>query len=515
VKGLFSGIVKGQWLPGQSVDITGKAGVTQGEVAWRRESGTVATRLEKAEASFAWREKTLNGKLSLALSDYGWLQGDFQLPVEARIPPAIQPAGSLRVALQGKVEEKGLLPAIFPGVVQKTRGRMELNGRVSGSWQNPEFRGSLKLSQAGALIPPLGIQLKEIDANIQLVDEKILVESLSAESGPGRIEGKGTVWLEGWRLKQYEGKLQGERFQAIYLPEIRALINPRLEFKGTAEKVQVRGEIRVPQLLIHGKPTENVVLPSADVVIVDKAPRRKFPLELDLDVRILLGDRVLVNAYGLDARLSGDLEVKIGKAEETQARGEIKVEKGHYGVYGVRLEISRGRFLFAGGPLTQPSLDILALRKVKEVEAGVIVTGDAQKPLIQLYSRPAMADSDILSYIILGRPFSGSDPKDINLLLTAAGVLLSQAESVSLQDRVKSLVGLDTLDIESGSGELSRSMVTVGKYLTPDLYVSLGYAVFSKTQDITMRATIIRQWEIESTWGGQGAVDLYYKIEFY
>lgn len=514
VRGFLSGFIKGQWLPGWAFDMIGEAGVSQGEVTWKRESGLVGTRLEKAEASFAWREKTLNGKLSVALSDYGWLKGDFRLPVEARIPPAVHPDGSLWAVLQGRIEEMGLLPAIFPGVVQKTRGKLELDGRAAGTWQSPELKGSLKLSQAGVVIPPLGIHLKDLSAHIQLLGEKIIIESLAAQSGPGRIEGKGTVWLEGWRLKQYEGRLEGERFQAVYLPEVRALVNPRLDFKGTTEKLQVRGEIHVPQLLIHGKPTKNVLRPSADVVIVDKAHRKKFPLGLDIQVRIVLGDRVLVNAYGLDARLSGDLDVRIGKPEETQARGEIKVEKGHYSVYGVKLEITRGRFLFAGVPLTQPALDILALRKVKEVEAGVIVSGDAQKPVIQLYSRPAMADTDVLSYIILGRPFSGSDPKDINLLLTAAGVLLSQAESVSLQDKMKSLVGLDTLDIVSGSGDLSRSMVTVGKYLTPDVYVSLGYAVFSKTQDITMRATIIRHWEVESTWGAAGGVDLYYKIEF-
>ncbi len=515
VKGFLSGFVKGQWLPGWAVDMTGEAGVSRGQVAWRRESGLVEAHLEKAEARFAWREKSLNGKLAVALSDYGWLKGDFQLPVEARIPPAVHPPGSLQVVLQGKIEEKGLLPAIFPGVVQKTRGQIELDGRAAGTWQNPEFRGSLKVSQAAAVIPSLGIQLKDLAARIQLLDEKIIIESLSAQSGPGQVEGKGTVWLEGWRPERYEGNLQGERFQAIYLPEVRALVNPRLDFKGTTGKLQVRGEIQVPQLLIHGKPTENVLRPSPDVVIVDKVASKRFPLELDIQTRILLGDRVLVNVYGLDARLSGDLDVKIGKPEETQARGEIKVEKGHYGVYGVKLEITRGRFLFAGVPLAQPTLDILALRKVKEVEAGVIVSGDARKPVIQLYSRPAMADTDILSYIILGRPFSGSNSKDINLLLAAAGVLLSQAESATLQDKMKSLVALDTLDIESGSGDLSRSMVTVGKYLTPDLYISLGYAVFSKTQDIKMRATIIRQWEIESTWGLEGGIDLYYKIEFH
>ena len=86
------------------------------------------------------------------------------------------------------------------------------------------------------------------------------------------------------------------------------------------------------------------------------------------------------------------------------------------------LDIERGNVVFAGGPVERPSLDILALRKIGEVKAGVTVTGTPDQPVVKLYSEPLMPDTDILSYMVLGRPL-GADSGQSDLLLTAAGVL--------------------------------------------------------------------------------------------
>ena len=75
--------------------------------------------------------------------------------------------------------------------------------------------------------------------------------------------------------------------------------------------------------------------------------------------------------------------------------------------------------------------------------------------------------------------------------------------------------GIDTVDIQSGSGDFTRSMVTVGKYLTPQLYVSYGYGVFSEEQMLKIRYRISKNWEVETFRGNAMGVDLYYRIDFY
>ena len=71
------------------------------------------------------------------------------------------------------------------------------------------------------------------------------------------------------------------------------------------------------------------------------------------------------------------------------------------------------------------------------------------------------------------------------------------------------------MDIQSGGGDVSRSMVTIGKYLTPQLYVSYGYGVFSEEQIVKVRYQISKNWEVETFRGNEMGVDLYYRIDFY
>jgi len=251
-------------------------------------------------------------------------------------------------------------------------------------------------------------------------------------------------------------------------------------------------------------------------VLVDApepAPTAKLPLELDVAVRVTLGERVLVKAAGIDARLGGEVEILARDLEEISGRGRIEIREGAYSAYGLGLKVERGNILFAGGPVDRPTLDILALRNAGEVKAGVRVTGTPRQPLVKLYSDPLMPDTDILSYMVLGRPL-GAAGGDTDLLMTAAGVLLSQGESVVLQDRLKRRLGIDVLEVQAGSGDVSSSVVTIGKYLSPRLYISLGHSLFTSTNEFRMRYRLFERWELESSVGVESGADLYYLIEF-
>ena len=72
--------------------------------------------------------------------------------------------------------------------------------------------------------------------------------------------------------------------------------------------------------------------------------------------------------------------------------------------------VERGIVNFQG-PLDDPGLNVLALRKGTLVEAGVTVTGTAQRPVVRLVSTPPVPDSEKLSWIVLGRvpDASGTD----------------------------------------------------------------------------------------------------------
>jgi len=89
-----------------------------------------------------------------------------------------------------------------------------------------------------------------------------------------------------------------------------------------------------------------------------------------------------------------------GPSQVLRGEGTIRVETGRYAAYGQALDIERGQLRFLG-PIDNPGLDVLAVRKTPTVKAGVQVGGTVQRPLVKLYSDPALPDSEKLSWLVL------------------------------------------------------------------------------------------------------------------
>ena len=530
VAGFLSGTGAGKLLPRSHVEAAGEVRLSGGVFSLKDEKGRVSVQAEKAQLRWAWREETLSGDLDLRLARHGTLAADFSLPVPARLPVAVDGAGPVQLTVRADMREKGLLSAVFPGLVQESRGRLDLNGAVSGTWDSPKVNGTVKVGQAGATLPATGIQVSDVTMEARFEDREIRVTSFRAASGPGNIEGSGTLRLRDREIHHIEATLSGERFQTVRLPELEMLASPELTFEGAPKALKVRGSIVVPELLIRGGEKRAVVRPSKDVVTVGEGreKERARPVPVDMEIRVVLGDRAFVKAEGVDARLEGDVRVTARSLDAMKAAGEIRLKDGTYSTRGVRLNIARGRIVFEGGPADQPRLDVLALRTVgerpdqagqslgrfREVKAGVIVTGTPLAPLVRLYSEPAMPDADVLSYIVLGQRASG-DGAQSAMLGAAAEALLAGGGSESTLSQLRRQFGPDTVDMKSAKmGTTTQSIVTVGKYLQPNLYVSYGRSLFNEDYYVTLRYTLSRKWEVESKAGAQTGANLYYRIEF-
>jgi hypothetical protein len=114
---------------------------------------------------------------------------------------------------------------------------------------------------------------------------------------------------------------------------------------------------------------------------------------------------------------------KSGKKLRATGQVQVRVVDGSYMAYGAKLSVKRGRLKFNDGPVNNPALDILALRDVGTVRAGVKVTGTAEFPEVNLFSQPALPKKDILGYIFLGRPIR-FEQREADLLALGAGTLL-------------------------------------------------------------------------------------------
>ena len=527
LRGSLSGKIDGLLLPEAHVELEGRARLSESRLSWKDGKGEASIKSDNIDLDFAWREGMIKGALSVALSSRNRLTATYRIPLPARFPLRMDPRGPVEIAAAGEIVEMGLLGAFFPGLLEQSEGNMNFNLLMTGVWDKPVFQGKMVLSGASAYLYAAGLHLKDIGAEVVFQKDRIDVTSFSLRSGQGTLRGSGGLQLEDWRLTRYEGKVQGKGVQVVYLPDLQVSADPDLHFEGDLHKTKIRGSVLISDCLIQQVAATNVVSASPDVVITDTRTKKKGTpsIAFDAEVNVALGDKVFVNAQGIEAKLAGNALLAFQNIDNILAKGQVSVEKGRYRGYGIDLAIDRGRIIFSNVPVDLGALDILAVRKIRtpkefnDIRAGVTITGTIRTPQVKLYSEPAMSEADIISYTLFGKPMGkGDKTAQAAYILRAAGMLLSKDEAGSLQDQVGKVLGIDTIEIETVEGKkdtLADSVVTVGKYLSPELYVAFGRSLFSGENVITTRYSFMKNWHIEGIKKGvDTGADIYYRIEF-
>jgi translocation and assembly module TamB len=209
----------------------------------------------------------------------------------------------------------------------------------------------------------------------------------------------------------------------------------------------------------------------------------------------------------LAGTLKGEFSVRDQPGRTTLARGGLEVG-GSYKAYGQALEITRGRLSYASTPLDNPALDIRAEREFDEVKVGVRVRGTAFAPELTLWSEPPLDQAEQLSWLVLGRPLRSASQAD--------GAQLSQAAAAFggnlLAKRLGARMGLDEVGV-ADSRALGGAALTVGKYLSPKLYVSYGVALFGSGQVVTFKYLLSRLWSVQIDSGQENRAALTYRRE--
>ena len=360
-------------------------------------------------------------------------------------------------------------------------------------------------------IPGLGLNIKQITFHSQSNASKTFNFVLNARSGDGKLAVSGQTLLDrsaGWPT---EINISGKDFKASHIPEARLTVSPDLQLKLEHRTINIKGKVHIPYAKLQPKDITRAEHVSSDTVIVGGEQPAEEKWLINTAVRLTLGERVHFYGFGFDGRLGGSLLLEDEPGQLTKATGEITIPEGNYRAYGQRLEVENGRILYTGGPITNPGLNIRAVRKVDDVTAGINVKGTLNQPQLEIFSIPAMGETDALAYLLLGRPIENASNEDGAMMAKAALALgLSGGDSIarSLGDRF----GLDDMRIDSSS-KGDQAALVVGRYLSPRIYVSYGVGLIERVDTLTLRYKIAKKWELKIESGAYQGADILYTIE--
>ncbi len=469
------------------------------------------------------KKKGLVAGLELNLLKQSGLQGTFNMPRFTHLPPSGEQP--IQGHLKATFADLGILPAFVPQA-ENTQGRVNLNVRLGGTLAAPNVQGRIQVQKAAADLPDFGLELRDLTMDIVSKGHDTLQMQARVNSGEGqlKINGKAnSIFATEERIVNLN--IAGTDFQVVNMPEVWALASPNLNIQITPTGIDVTGKVTIPKAKITPLKAASGAVPiSEDVVYVNsektEAPKEEQKLSetmaISSKVEIILGDDVSLEAAGFKSRFGGKLVASNQPGKVTVGNGELYILDGSYKAYGQNLKIDRGRVFFSGGPIENPGLDIKAYRRIKRsaydnVIAGVHIQGTAQDPKLTLYSKPALDQSNTLSYIVLGKPASEATQGEGNLLLNAAASLPFK-QGDNLVNKIGQKFGLDEAGISTDDG-LKKAALVLGKYLTPGLYISYGIGLFDGSSVLRMRYELMDNLTIETETGSQSGVDLRYTLE--
>lgn len=384
---------------------------------------------------------------------------------------------------------------LFSPDLVRPRGKIAGHIGLRGTRGQPALSGEATLSEFTGELPSLGITLSDgrVDL-IALADGSASIDG-NIKSGDGVLHVAGSL---GWNndTTPLRFTVRGDNVLVSNTPQLRAIASPDLQIGFADNTIEVRGQVNVPSANIDVERLDNGVSASEDVVVMDPAdPERAPSSRLDLDLAITLGDAVLLKGYGLDGSLTGTMRVRSRPGQEMAATGRIDVD-GRYTAYGQKLRITRGELTWSNNAVSDPRINMRAEREVvsANVTAGIDVIGRASAPKANVWSNPAMGESEALSYLVLGRPLNTAS-SDESQQITAASSALSAGAGL-LASQLGARIGLDDAGVLE-SRTLGGSVFGVGKYLSPRLYVSYGVSMVGSGSAVTLKYLLCKGFDVE------------------
>ena len=429
-----------------------------------------------------------------------------QLMLSARINPLPKSK-----PISGEFQLTGLDVSMirpFAPMVEKLTGQLNGSGTISGVLLSPHIIGNVALSDGEISGPQLPTSFENVQLSMAINGETALINGgwTSGQQGQGSISGN-VAW---GRAMVVDVLIKGNNLPVTVEPYAKLEVAPDLKISLNPDNtLLIAGRVNVPkgEIVVRELPPSTVKVSDDTVVVGQQTTDEASPMQIDMDINVVVGQELLTfSGFGLSADLAG--QVHIGNNLET--RGELRLNNGRYRAYGQKLTIRRARLLFAG-PIDQPYLDIEAVRQTDDVIAGIRLTGSAEQPTTQIFSEPAMSQEQALSYLILGRPLTGTG-EDENLLAQAAlglGLLGSSGITTSLANHL----GLKEFELDTEGSGNNTSVVASGK-INERLSVRYGVGVFEPASTIALRYKLSKRVYVEVASGFASSLDIFYKRDF-
>lgn len=497
-----------------------------GTLSVARESGdlivlpnsTTRVGLEELNLDLRFVDDTANAKLIVQGSQFGIgkidvtavpAEGDGPLSATARL------AGNVKLDLANLhlLDNWIGTAALVDGVVRAQLG-------LAGTLAAPVVTGTMEGDRIRFEVPQQGIALKNGRLRAELTDQALVVQEFSISGPTGTLAANGTL-----ARRSDDGESQIEwraiDLQLLDRPDQRLSVAGNGTIGMSKDRIVLRGALKALKGTIEFVRPHTTPL-GDDVVVIGRKPKsektRRRATPLDLDATLDFGEHFKLSGAGLETGLQGKLRVHTGADGALLGEGKLRAVNGSYFAFGQKLSIERGQLYF-DGPLTNPGLEIVAVRKNLPVEAGVEVTGTVRSPRVQLTSNPPVPDGEKLSWLVTGRGLDSASATDFGLLQAAAGSLINSNQSIPQTHLIARKIGLDDIGVRASgtgasNGATGGEALAIGKNLSDKIYLEYEKGLDVASNVLRLNYQLSRAFSLRVESGVDSAIGVFFRRSY-
>ncbi|HJV54006.1 MAG TPA: translocation/assembly module TamB domain-containing protein [Noviherbaspirillum sp.] len=487
-----------------------------GDIRITNGSRETALGIERLQLRGELRGQALKLALQAAAARLGSMEGQAELAPQhgdGRLLPA--PDSPFTARLEAHIPRLQSIAALAgPSIALAGSADIALN--ANGTLASPRITGDAVASGLALTFYDQGIRLHDGSARLRLDDGILEVRQLDLRGGDGTLHVSGRIPLADNGTSP-SVSIIADRLQLLSKPTAQLTISGQADAVEAAGRVEIRGKVRADSARFQ-LPEKSAPVLDDDVLVTGgkaRTPGAKAagPYTPRVALAFDLGDDFRFNGAGADVRLGGTLSIESMPGQATQATGTVHVVEGSYETFGTRLDIERGTLNFHQS-FSNPDLNILAMRRDKEVAAGVQVTGTPVRPRVQLVSEPEVPEEDKLSWLVFGRAGSSGDAGPAQAQAAAKEAALGLFNRLG-GARIAKGFGLDQIAVGSSEYGLgAQQVVSLGKEISNRLYIGYEQSLAGAAGVLKLTWDWSRHWSVVVRGGTIGGLDLLYNKRF-
>ena len=349
----------------------------------------------------------------------------------------------------------GLLQTLNPDLT--SAGKMEISLAVTGTLERPETRGQVRITNGAISYVDLPNGLSNINGTLAFHDNRLRVQSLTAQTGGGTLTLGGFIsYSQGFTFNL---TATSKDIRLRYPPGVSSYADADLRFSGTSDNSLLAGTVTI---------TRFAVSPQFDLAYYlqrySQAPgvaSSQSPLNnLRFDLHIVTARELQVEMSM--AKLSGVADLRLrGTANHPVLLGRVDIAQGNIDIAGTKYHLERGDVVFSNPTTIAPVIDVEATARVRDYDISLGLHGPAAHPHINYRSDPPLATSDIIALLALGRTqeesvYYQTGPSQSLTELTSNAVL-EQALASAYSSRAQRLFGASRIKIDPQAGEAENN----------------------------------------------------------